>query len=122
MAPAICLSQLLVLFAAAPFAAPGSDGRRDLVFLVLLAVGQMALGLALLTLGARLIPATEVALIALLEIVLGPLWVWLAISETPAAATLAGGAIVVLAVVLQVTERSGGELARPPETAAGAVR
>jgi len=42
----------------------------------------MALCLALLTVGARLIPASEVALITLLEVVLGPLWVWLALSES----------------------------------------
>ena len=39
----------------------------------------------------------------LLEIVLGPLWVWLAYDEVPAATTLAGGAIVAVAVVLQAT-------------------
>lgn len=51
--------------------------------------------------GARLIPAAEVALITLLEIVLGPLWVWLAFSERPSTATLLGGAIVMAAVALQ---------------------
>ena len=45
---------------------------RDLGLLVLLGVGQMGLGLAFLTVGARLIPAAEVALITLLEVVLGP--------------------------------------------------
>ena len=39
----------------------------------------MGLGLILLTIGARLIPAAEVALITLLEVVLGPLWVWISI-------------------------------------------
>jgi len=37
----------------------------------------------------------------LLEIVLGPLWVWAFLSEQPAAATLVGGAIVLAAVLLQ---------------------
>ena len=54
----------------------------------------MGLGLAFLTIGARLIPAAEVALITLLEVVLGPLWVWIALSERPSTATLAGGAVV----------------------------
>jgi drug/metabolite transporter (DMT)-like permease len=39
--------------------------------------------------------------ISLLEIVLGPLWVWLAYDERPGAATVAGGAVVVAAVVVQ---------------------
>jgi drug/metabolite transporter (DMT)-like permease len=42
-----------------------------------------------------------VALITLLEIVLGPLWVWLAYSEQPSTATLVGGVVVVGAVALQ---------------------
>ena len=105
MAPAICLSQVLVLAAVGPFADPGTVGTHDLALMVVLGVGQMGLGLAFLTLGARLIVAAEVALITLLEVVLGPLWVWLALSERPGVATLLGGAVVMAAVVLQ----AGGE-------------
>jgi drug/metabolite transporter (DMT)-like permease len=101
MAPAICLSQAFVLAAFGPFAHPGTVGLHDLGLMLLLGFVQMALGLALLTIGARLIPAPEVALITLLEIVLGPLWVWLALSERPSTATLAGGVVVIGAVVLQ---------------------
>ena len=101
MAPAICLSQVFVLAAAGPFAHPGSFGAHDLALVVLLGVGQMGLGLAFLTMGARLIPAAEVALITLLEVVLGPVWVWIALSERPSTATLVGGVIVIAAVVLQ---------------------
>jgi drug/metabolite transporter (DMT)-like permease len=104
MAPAVCLSQLLVVLVAAPFAHPGTVSEHDLVFLVLLGVGQMALGLAFLMVGARLIPAAEVALITLLEIILGPLWVWIVVSEEPPRTTLAGGAVVILAVLLQTTQ------------------
>jgi drug/metabolite transporter (DMT)-like permease len=60
--------------------------------------------------GARLISAAEVALITLLEVVLGPLWVWFAYSERPSTATLVGGAVVVVAVALQ----AGGATATPP--------
>ncbi|HJU49051.1 MAG TPA: DMT family transporter [Gaiellaceae bacterium] len=105
MAPAICLSQALVFAVTAPFATPSSLTGHDVGYLALLGVGQMALGLAFFTVGARLIPATEVALISLLEIVLGPLWVWIALGERPAPATIAGGAIVLGAVLLQTTQR-----------------
>jgi drug/metabolite transporter (DMT)-like permease len=101
MAPATCLSQVLVFLAFAPFAQSGQIGGGDLVLLVVLGFGQMGLGLIFLALGARLIPAAEVALITLLEIVLGPLWVWLWRSERPGNATLAGGAIVLAAVLIQ---------------------
>jgi drug/metabolite transporter (DMT)-like permease len=106
MAPAICLSQLIVLLVAAPFADPASITRRDLGLLVLLGVGQMGLGLIFLVIGARLIPAAEVALITLLEVVLGPLWVWISIDEKPAPTTILGGFVVILAVLLQTTERA----------------
>jgi drug/metabolite transporter (DMT)-like permease len=113
MAPATFLSQMLVLVAAAPFAHPGQAGGRDLALLVGLGVGQIGLGLVLLTIGARLIPAAEVALITLLEIVLGPLWVWIALSEQPGAATIAGGVIVLGAVLIQAR---GGVPSRQPST------
>lgn len=108
MAPAICLSQLLVLLAVGPFAAPESVGSRDLGLLVLLGIGQMGLGLVLFTMGARLIVASEVALITLLEVVLGPFWAWVAVSETPSLMTVIGGAVVTFAVILQTTARTKG--------------
>jgi|SRR5581483_4245451 len=101
MAPAICLSQMLVLAAVGPFSRPGTVGLHDLVLIVLLGFAQIGLGLAFLTMGARLLPAAEVALITLLEVVLGPFWVWLALAERPSNATLTGGAVVVAAVVMQ---------------------
>ena len=73
--------------------------RVDVPYPTLFVLG--GLGLAFLTMGARLIPAAEVALITLLEVVLGPVWVWIALSERPSTATLVGGVIVIAAVVLQ---------------------
>jgi drug/metabolite transporter (DMT)-like permease len=101
MAPATCLSQVLVLLVALPFMHPGSAGGRDVALLALLGAGQIGLGLALMTVGARLIPVAQTALIGLLEVVLGPLWVWLAYTEQPSAATLLGGAIVVAGIIVQ---------------------
>jgi drug/metabolite transporter (DMT)-like permease len=75
--------------------------------------GQMALGLVLLTIGARLIPAAQVGLITLLEVVLGPLWVWLAYTEQPDTATLVGGAVVVVAIVVQTRGTAGQDTAVP---------
>jgi drug/metabolite transporter (DMT)-like permease len=102
MAPATCLSQALVFVFAAPFADFGQIGSQDLLLLAALGIGQIGLGLIFLSLGARLIPAAEVALITLLEIVLGPLWVWIFLSESPGASTVVGGAIVLAAVLIQV--------------------
>jgi drug/metabolite transporter (DMT)-like permease len=101
MMPATCLSQGLILAAALPFASFGSVPSDDWPMLVAIGVVQMGVALALFSVGARLIPAPEAALLTLLEVVLGPLWVWLAISERPNDATLIGGAILVGAVIIQ---------------------
>ena len=93
----------MLLVVTAPFAHPSQVGPRDLVLLIALGAFQMGLGLLLFTVGARLIPASEVAMITLLEVVLGPLWVWVFLSEKPDTATLVGGAIVIAAVVVQAT-------------------
>jgi drug/metabolite transporter (DMT)-like permease len=116
MAPATCLAQLLLVLVFASFAHPDQVGGRDLGLLILLGSVQMGIGLALFTIGARLIPAAEVALITLLEVVLGPLWVWLVLSEDPGAATLVGGAVVVIAVAVQVAGEMGGRISggQPP--------
>ncbi|MBN1529279.1 MAG: DMT family transporter [Thermoleophilaceae bacterium] len=106
MAPAICLSQVILVLLFAPFASPAEIGGDDLVWLAALGIGQIGLGFALLTVGARLIPAAQVGLITLLEVVLGPLWVWLALDERPSTLTLAGGAVVITAIVIQT--RAGG--------------
>ena len=73
------------------------------MLLVLIGAVQMALGMGLFAAGARLVPAAEAALITLLEVILGPIWVWLVLSERPDTATLVGGAIIMLAVVVQVS-------------------
>jgi drug/metabolite transporter (DMT)-like permease len=101
MAPATCISQLLVFVLAAPFAGVTHVGTLDVSLLATLGICQIGLGFVFLTIGGRLIPAGEVALITLLEIVLGPLWVWLALSERPGAATFVGGIVVLGAVLVQ---------------------
>jgi drug/metabolite transporter (DMT)-like permease len=101
MAPAACLAQVILVAAFLPFATPDTIGAEDVWWLAALGIGQIGVGFALLTVGARLIPAAQVALITLLETVLGPLWVWLALDERPSTLTLVGGAVVIAAIVLQ---------------------
>ena len=105
MLPATCASQVLVIVVLAPFISIGSATGSDWMIFLLLGFFQMGLGLTLLTVGARMLPSAEVALLTLLEVVLGPLWVWLAYSERPSATTLLGGAIITAAVIVQTTAR-----------------
>jgi drug/metabolite transporter (DMT)-like permease len=48
---------------------------------------------------AKGLSAPELSLLSLLEVLLGPLWVWMAVGEVPAQATLVGGAIVLTALI-----------------------
>ena len=98
MLPAACLSAFLSALVVWPLARPGTAGPAEMAYLVLFGTTQFGLGLLLLTLGTRLISATESALVSVLETPLAPLWVWLAFREIPAPATLVGGAIVMAAV------------------------
>ncbi|HET6172272.1 MAG TPA: DMT family transporter [Gaiellales bacterium] len=100
MTPATALGMAISLLAMAPFAHPGVLSARDFLLLAALGAGQMALGMILFTAGARLIPAAQAGLITLLEVVLGPLWVWMIFREQPDALTLAGGAVIIGAVLL----------------------
>ena len=87
----------------------------------LLGVFQMGLGLFFLSLGARLIPAVDVAVISQLENVLGPVWVWLAGIEHPAVLTIVGGIVVIGAVAFQITQGGGSpaRFHRPPDDLLG---
>jgi drug/metabolite transporter (DMT)-like permease len=117
MAPATCLSQAILVAIFLPFASIGEIGSDNVGWLAALGIGQIGLGFALLTVGARLIPAAQVGLITLLEVVLGPVWVWLALDERPSTLTLVGGVIVIAAIVVQTSGSSprgrGGEGALP---------
>lgn len=95
MMPAATLATLFAAAFAALQAAPLSASAVDLSFLAAFGIVQLALGLVLFTNGARLIPAGEATLISLLEVALGPIWVWLIYTETPSQLALVGGGILV---------------------------
>lgn len=119
MLPAACLAATFAAAFAFPHAAPATAGARDLVLLALFGVGQLGLGLSLYTGGARLIPAAEAALIAVLETILGPIWVWLAIGESPGPLSLAGGAVVLGALAVHAALDLGRQGAPTPGAATG---
>ncbi len=90
-------------FACAICAFPFSDAfsltSSDLCMLALFGMVNTGFGFILFFIGARFIPATVSGLIGALDAPLSPLWVWLALGETPRLTTLIGGAIVIVAVV-----------------------
>ena len=66
---------------------------------------QVGLGFIFITIGAKTTPSALVGIIMLTEAVLGPLWAWLFINETPPLVVLVGGSIVLSAVLLQFFNR-----------------
>jgi drug/metabolite transporter (DMT)-like permease len=99
MAPAAALATALTGLIALPLAEPFAISPRDFALLAFFGVGQFGAGFLLFMTGARLLPAAETALIGMLETVLGPLWVWLLLSERPSTASLTGGVLIVAALV-----------------------
>jgi len=61
-------------------------------------VFQVGAGLIFYTLGSRSLPAAELALLSLAEVLLGPLWVWLFLGETASLNTLIGGLVLLAAI------------------------
>jgi drug/metabolite transporter (DMT)-like permease len=98
MAPAAALATAITALVALPMAEPLTTGPRDLLLLAFFGVGQFGTGFLLFMAGARSIPVAESSLIGMLEVVLGPLWVWLAVNEQPGLASLAGGALILAAL------------------------
>lgn len=78
-------------------------------------VFQVGAGLILYTLGSRSLPAAELALLSLAEVLLGPLWVWLFLGETATVNTLIGGAVLLAAIAGNAV--SGKRRKPPPITA-----
>ena len=99
MVPAAVLSTAIAGLVALPLADPLGTSPRDLALLAFFGVGQFGAGFLLFMAGARLLPAAQTSLIGMLETVLGPLWVWLVLSERPGTASLAGGALILTALL-----------------------
>jgi drug/metabolite transporter (DMT)-like permease len=102
--PAVMLGGALSALIALPMALPVSASGRDLALLAFLGVFQLGLPCMFLVMASRALLAPEIALLGLLEVVLGPLWAWLGAGEIPATSTLIGGALVLVAL-------AGNELA-----------
>jgi drug/metabolite transporter (DMT)-like permease len=99
MVPATGLSGLVTLCIAVVMMPGFAISGHDLLICIALGSFQFGLGFLLLTLGTRYLPAAEVALFALTESILNPIWVWIGVNEVPSSYTLYGSAIVLASVV-----------------------
>lgn len=115
MLPAVLIGGVLSIgVAAAVIALRGESFTLPLgAVLIALVMGAGLLdgGMAAYTAGSRAVPAAEIGILALAEVMLAPLWVWLFLGEAASAATFAGGAIVLAAIALNALT---GMRHRPP--------
>jgi drug/metabolite transporter (DMT)-like permease len=99
LVPAVFLGGAISAALMLPLALPLQAGPRDIALLAVLGFFQLGLPCTLMVMASRHLSAPEISLLALLEVVLGPLWAWLGAGEVPAAATVGGGALVLAALV-----------------------
>ena len=117
--PVVALGAFISALIVLPFCDPLAVTAADLWVMAVMGLLVTPLALSLYTSGARYIPAAEVALLALIETVLGPIWAWVGVGEVPPAMTLIGGTLVVGAIagnsLVALLRRSRG--ATPPPAA-----
>jgi drug/metabolite transporter (DMT)-like permease len=104
MMPAVLVGGVLSMIAAALLAQAWGQSLmappRDIGLAMLMGVVALTGGMILFTLGSRALPAAEATLISSVENILAPVWVWVFLGETASPMTLAGGAMVLAAVML----------------------
>ena len=97
--PAVFVGGVIACFAMLPFALPLDANWHDIGILATMGVFQLGLPCMLLVYASKTLSAPEVSLLGLIEVLLGPAWVWWVNNEVPANSTIYGGAVVLIALV-----------------------
>ena len=74
---------------------------HDLFLSFLAGFFQIGFGFILITVGSRTTPAAVVGVLMLTEAVFGPIWAWIFISEIPPLSVIAGGGIIIFAILFE---------------------
>jgi DME family drug/metabolite transporter len=102
MLPAVFLAGIFAIVISGAICAANSYplvlSNNDAGIAFALGVFQVGSGLAVYTIGSKVVPAAELALLSMTEVLLGPLWVWIFMGESASIYTLAGGFILLLAI------------------------
>ena len=80
--------------------------NNDIIMGFFLGVPQLAFGFICITIGSRTTASTTVGLLMLTETLFAPVWVWLFLNEIPPISVLIGGAIIILAIVLNSFDKN----------------
>jgi len=100
LVPAVLVGAVISSLATLPLAMPFAASGHDIALLALLGLVQLAIPCALSVVCARVLKAPEIALLALLEVIFGILLAWFGADEVPTQTVLAGGALVIGALVM----------------------
>ena len=73
---------------------------NDIIIVPIMCIMCVAIPFVLVTIAPRYISAPEVNLFFLLEVILGPIWVWLIIKEQPSIQTIIGGSIIIITIAI----------------------
>jgi len=114
MIPTLVVSGVLSMAITLPLALPLGPTAKDLGLLAIMGVAQLGLGVVLMILAAPALAAAEIGLLAVLETIFGTFSTWLVVGERPGNMALVGGAIVIVALV--INELFGLRTRAAPET------
>jgi drug/metabolite transporter (DMT)-like permease len=99
LVPAVLIGALISSLTTLPLAMPFQASVHDISLLAVLGLVQLAIPCALSVVCARVLKAPEIALLALLEVIFGILLAWVGANEVPGQTVMAGGALVIGALV-----------------------
>jgi drug/metabolite transporter (DMT)-like permease len=110
MVPAICVGGFVTFFLAGAmgyvFGGHSGGGFQvtlpQMLLLALMGPLQLSIPLIWYATGAKAVPAVTLTLVAMLDVVLNPLWSWVGVGEVPTRSAFIGGAIIVGAVVISI--------------------
>jgi drug/metabolite transporter (DMT)-like permease len=105
MVPAIVVGALAVFLILGVAFGNLAISAHDLRIVLLMGAVQLALPIALYVCAARHVPAMQLSLISLLDVVFNPLWAWIGVGEVPERNALIGGTVIVGAVLLTLLRR-----------------
>ena len=106
--PAQAAGGLLTALVVLPFADPLATGPRTLAIAIGSGLLLLPIALVMVMRGPRYLAAAEVSLLLLLETVLGPVWVWAALGETPSLRDGLTAAVIVVALAVSALQSTAG--------------
>ena len=108
LVPACLLGCLIAALYTLPFGVNFNINQNQIFYLLLMCLLILPIPFMILTIAPKYTPAHEVALIFLMESVLGTAWVWFVINEAPPANTIIGGVLLLGSVsifIYQTTKK-----------------